>query len=184
MHHDLPAIFQMIFTVATAVGVVMQAFVLLGMLFALRGVLKQVNEISRKAEEHVVPVLESTRDLLKDVSPKLKVATANLVEISQTAKEVSLNAKEVSNTVKAESAQLATALNDVLERSAVQVDRIDEMVTGTLSSVAHATASLQKAVSGPVRQVGALLSGLRAGFDVLRKKEQEVHASADGDHFV
>lgn len=175
---------QMIFTIATAVGVVMQAFVLLGMLFALKGVLKQVNEFSRKMDENVVPVLESTKDLLKDVSPKLKVVTQNLMEVSQTAKEVSLNAKEVSNTVRAESVQLAAALNDVLARTSVQVERVDEMVTGTLSSVAHATASLQKAVSGPVRQVAALLSGLRAGFDVLRKKEQEVHASADGDHFV
>jgi hypothetical protein len=79
---------------------------------------------------------------------------------------------------------MAVMLNDVLQRAAVQVDRVDEMVTGTLGSVAHATAMLQKAVSGPARQVGALLSGLRAGFDVLRKKDNGVHAAADGDPFV
>lgn len=184
MPHNIPEWVYITFTAVTAVGVLMQAFVLLGMLVALKGALKHVNEISKKAEEHVIPVLESTKDLLKDVSPKLKVATQNLLEVSQTAKEVSQNAKEVSATVKAESAQIAVVLNDVVARAAVQVDRVDEMVTGTLSSVAHATGMLQKAVSGPVRQLGALLSGLRAGFDVLRKKEQEVHASADGDHFV
>jgi len=184
MHHDLPTLFQIIFTIVTAIGVLMQAFVLLGMLLALKGALKKVDEIVTKAEEHVVPVLQSTKDLLQDISPKVKVATQNLVDVSLTAKEVSQNAKEVSNTVRAESAQMAVALNDVLARAAVQVDRVDEMVTGTLASVAHATGTLQKVVSGPVRQIGALLSGLRAGFDVLRKKEAEVHASADGDHFV
>jgi hypothetical protein len=66
----------------------------------------------------------------------------------------------------------------------VQADRVDEMVTGTLNSVANATEAVQKAVSGPVRQVGAVLNGLRAGLDVLRNKGRDAHASPDGDHFV
>ena len=177
MSHNIPEWVYILFTAVTAIGVVMQAAVLLGMLLALKGALKRVNEVTSRAEEIAVPVFESTRDLLKDISPKVKVAAHNLMEVSQTA-------KEVSNTVRAESTQMAVALNGVLQRASVQVDRVDEMVTGTLSSVAHATATLQKAVSGPARQVGALLSGLRAGFDVLRKKDNEVHAAADGDHFV
>jgi methyl-accepting chemotaxis protein len=184
MPHNIPEWLYISFTAVTAIGVLMQALVLLGMLLALRGALKRVNEISSRAEEIAVPAFESTRDLLKDISPKLKVAAQNLMEVSQTAKEVSQTAKEVGNTVRAESTQIAVALNDVLQRAAVQVDRVDEMVTGTLTSVAHATGALQKAVSGPARQVGALLSGLRAGFDVLRKKDNEVHAAGDGDHFV
>ncbi|MFP5230191.1 MAG: hypothetical protein ACLGXA_21455 [Acidobacteriota bacterium] len=183
MPHNIPEWVYITFTAVTAVGVLMQALVLLGMLLAIKGALKQVSEISKKAEEHGVPVLESTKDLLKDIVPKLKVATQNLVEVSETA-------KEVGNTVRAESTQAAVMLNDVLQRASVQVERVDEMVTGTLTSVAHATATMQKAVSGPVRQVGAVLSGLRAGFDALRRREpgprevHEVHAAADGDHFV
>ncbi len=177
MPHNIPEWVYITFTAVTAIGVLMQALVLLGMLLALKGALKRVNEVTAKAEEIAVPVFESTRDLLKDISPKVKVAAQNLMEVSETA-------KEVGNTARAQSAQMAVALNDVLQRAAVQVDRVDEMVTGTLSSVAHATATLQKAVSGPARQVGALLSGLRAGFDVLRKKDNEVHAAADGDHSV
>jgi uncharacterized protein YoxC len=115
--------------------------------------------------------------LLEEVSPKLKVAAQNALEVSQTAKEVSL-------TVRAESTKMAGALDDLLQKAAVQADRVDEMVTGTLDSVAHATATVQKAVSGPVRQVNAVLNGLRAGFEVLRSKEREAHAAADGDHFV
>jgi hypothetical protein len=80
--------------------------------------------------------------------------------------------------------RIAAVLDDVLERVAVQTDRVDEIVTGTLDSVVHATSTLQKAVSGPVRQLNAVLNGLRVGFDVLRSKEREAHAAADGDHFV
>jgi hypothetical protein len=177
MHNNIPEWVYILFTAVTAFGVLMQAGVLLGILFAMKGALKKVDEISTTAKEVGIPVLESTRELLKDISPKVKVAAQNLMEVSETA-------KEVGNTARAQSAQMAVALNDVLQRASVQVDRVDEMVTGTLSSVAHATSVLQRAVSGPARQVGAVLNGLRAGFDVLRKKENGAHPGVDGDRFV
>jgi methyl-accepting chemotaxis protein len=155
MHHDIPVWVYITFTAVTAVGVLMQALVLLGMLFALKGALGRVNE----------------------VSPKLKVAAQNALEVSQTL-------KEVSQTVRTESTHVASAVDDLLKKASVQADRVDEMVTGTLNSVANATEAVQKAVSGPVRQVGAVLNGLRAGLDVLRNKGRDAHASPDGDHFV
>jgi methyl-accepting chemotaxis protein len=177
MHHDIPTWVYILFTAVTALGVMLQALVLLLMFFALKGALGRLNEVSKKAEENVLPLLATSRSLLEEVSPKLKVAAQNALEVSQTAREVSV-------TLKTESQNVAAAVDDLLKKAAVQADRVDEMVTGTLNSVAHATATMQKAVSGPVRQVGAVLNGLRAGFDVLRSKEREVHASADGDHFV
>jgi methyl-accepting chemotaxis protein len=177
MHHGIPDWIYITFTAVTAVGVLMQALVLLGMLVALKGALGRLNEISKKAEEHVVPVLQSTRSLLEEVSPKLKVAAQNALEVSQTA-------REVSQTVKAETARVAVSVDELMEKALVQADRVDEMVTATLNTVAHVTSTVQKTVSGPVRQVNALLNGLRAGFEVLRSKEREVHAAADGDRFV
>jgi hypothetical protein len=170
MHHEIPVWVYITFTAVTAVGVMMQALVLLGMLFALKGALGRLNEVSKKAEEHVLPMLETARHLLDEVSPKLKVATQNALEVSQT--------------LKTESTRVAGALDDLLKKATVQTERLDEILTATLDSVAHATATVQRAVSGPVRQVGAVLSGLRAGFDVLRNKEREAHAAADGDRFV
>ena len=177
MHHGIPDWIYITFTAVTAVGVLMQALVLLGMLFALKGALGRLNEISKKAEESVIPVLHSTRSLLEEVSPKLKVAAQNALEVSQTA-------REVSQTVKAETARVAVSVDELMEKALVQADRVDEMVTASLNTVAHVTATVQKTVSGPVRQVNALLNGLRAGFEVLRSKEREVHAAADGDRFV
>ncbi|HEX4309725.1 MAG TPA: hypothetical protein VHZ25_06835 [Acidobacteriaceae bacterium] len=177
MQHGVPDWIYITFTAVTAIGVLMQALVLLGMLFALKGALGRVNEISKKAEEHLVPFLQSTRSLLEEVSPKLKVAAQNALEVSQTA-------KEVSQTVKTEAARVSASVDELMGKALVQADRVDEMVTASLNTVAHVTATVQKTVSGPVRQVNALLNGLRAGFEVLRSKEREAHSSADGDHFV
>jgi hypothetical protein len=170
MHHEIPQWVYIVFTAVTAAGVLMQALVLLGMLFALKGALRRVDEVSKKAEENVLPLLATSRSLLEEVSPKLKVAAQNVLEVSQT--------------LRVESKRAAGTVDDLLKKAMVQTDRVDEMVTATLNSVAHATATVQRAVSGPVRQVGAVLNGLRAGFDVLRNKEREAHAAADGDHFV
>jgi hypothetical protein len=170
MHQEIPQWVYIVFTAVTAAGVLMQALVLLGMLFALKSALRRVDEVTKKAEEHLLPTLEATRRLLEEVSPKLKVAAQNVLEVSQT--------------LRVESKRTAGAVDDLLKKATAQTERLDEMVTGTLNTIAHATATVHRAVVGPVRQVGAVLNGLRAGFDVLRNKEREEHAAADGDHFV
>lgn len=168
--HQVPEWVYIVFTAVTALGVLMQALVLLGMLVAMKGALGRLDQVSKLAEEHVLPALAAAQHLLEDVSPKLKVAADNVMQMSQTLRTQSVH---VSDTV-----------DDLLKKTEAQAVRADEMVTGTLNSIAHATATIQHAVLVPVRQVGAVLNGLRVGLDVLRSKERTTHAAADGDHFV
>lgn len=170
MQTGIPGWVYVLFTAVTAAGVVMQALVLLGMLIAAKKALSRLDEVTKQAQEHALPALATARHLLEEVSPKLKVAAQNVLEVS--------------HTLKNESTHVSGAVDDLLKKAEVQVDRVDEMVTGTLNSIAYATSTVQKAVATPVRQVGAVLMGLRAGFDVLRNKERDAHAAADGDHFV
>ena len=155
-----------LFAAATAFGVLLQAAILLVIGIAARVALKRAEEFSKLAQEHALPILASTRTLLDDVSPKLKVAAQNV--------------QDVSEKLKTESGHVTTTVDDLLKKAESQADRVDEMLTGTLNTVAHATATLQKAVTIPVRQVGAVLTGLRVGFDVLRSKEREGHVTVDG----
>lgn len=184
--HEIPPWIYITFTVVTTIGVVFQAAVLLGMLLALKGALKRMHELSELAQEHAIPALATARRLLEEVGPKLKVASQNAVTVSQNAIKVSQSAVEISETLKEQSARLGTTVDQLREKTEVQAERVDEMVTGTLDSIAHATAMLQRFVAGPVRQISAVFNGLRAGFGVLREREQEheVHSAADGDHFV
>lgn len=170
MHHDIPAWVYIVFTAVTAAGVVMQALVLLGMLFALKAAMSRLDEVTKQAQEHALPALATARNLLEEVSPKLKVAAQNVLEVSQTLRH--------------ESTHVSGAVDGLLRKAEVQVDRVDEMVTGTLNSIAYATSTVQRAVAAPMRQVGAVLSGLRAGLGVLRSRDRNSQAGADGDHFV
>lgn len=159
-----------LFTALVAVGVLLQACVLLGMLIAMRASLKRVEKLARMAEEHAIPALTSAKNLLDAVSPKLKAAADNVAAASETLRTQSQHVNET--------------MDSLLKKTDAQAERVDEMITGTLNAVADATAAVQRAVNAPIRQVSAVMNGLRAGLDVLRGRNRESHAAADGDHFV
>lgn len=167
MQTGIPGWVYILFTAVTAAGVAMQALVLLGMLVAVKKAMSRVDEITKEAREHALPALATARHLLEEISPKVKVAAQNMLEVS--------------HTLRNESTHVSGAVDELLKKAEVQVDRVDEMVTGTLNSIAYATSTVQKAVASPVRQVGAVLSGLRAGFEVLRSKDRNSHEHAEPD---
>lgn len=198
MTHSIPEWLYIAFFIVTACGVGLQAIAMLGIMIAIRGVVKQAKEISMTAELHVVPAMATARRLLDEVAPKVRVAAENSVTLSQKAIEISKtisaisdhakaasqNVAEVSQTVREQSVQVSETVTELLRKTEAQAERVDEMVTGTLDTISQATATWQRAVGGPLRQVTAVLNGLRAGFSVLRGREREAHAAADGDHFV
>jgi|ERR1700733_3690278 hypothetical protein len=159
MHMQLPQIYYIIFTAITAFGVLLQAFVLLGMYLAIRESTKKIHEITDEFRGHLLPTLTSTRRLIDDLSPKLKIASTNLVEVS--------------HTLRHETTHVKTAVDDVLVKTTAQVDRLNEMTSALFDSVEHASAAVQRSVAKPYRQVTGIMAGLRAGFDVLRSKEKE-----------
>lgn len=191
MTHQIPEWVYILFTGITAFGVLLQAGAMLGILLALKRALNKANELSTVAEQHVIPAMASAKKLIEEISPKVKAAAENSVTLSQKAIEISerartatTNLEEVTLTIREQSVHANEVVTELLAKTQAQAERIDEMVTGTLDTIAHATATWQRTVGAPVRQVSAVLNGLRVGFSVLRGREREAHAAADGDHFV
>ena len=159
-----------LFTALVAVGILLQAGVLLGILIAVRAALKRAEKLTTMAEEHAIPALTSAKNLVDAVAPNLKVAAENMAAVRKS--------------LRTESKHVTETLDGVRRKTEGQAERVDEMITGTLNAVADATASVQRAVTAPVRQVHAVLNGLRAGLDVLRSRPRDAHAAADGESFV
>ncbi|MFT4112822.1 hypothetical protein [Silvibacterium sp.] len=155
---QLPQIVQIIFTFITAIGVLLQALVLLGMYFAVRESSKKFHALSEEIKVHLVPTLITARRLLDDVAPKLKITTTNLVEVSHTL-------RHESNHVKA-------TMDGVLTKTTAQAERVNEMLTAVLDSVEHATSVLQHSVATPVRRFSGIVAGIRAGLSTLKRKEK------------
>lgn len=156
MHSPLPPIYYIIFTAITSLGVLLQAFVLLAMYIAVRSATKKLHEVTDELRQHALPTVATARNLLEDISPKLKVASTNLVEAS--------------HTLRHQADRVTATLDDLLNKTSAQANRVDEIVTASIDSAAHATQAVQHAFSVPVRQASAVLAGLKAGFEVLRGK--------------
>lgn len=167
---QIPQIIFVIFAIAVAVGVLLQAGVLLGMFFAVKKTANHLEELSARVSQHAVPALATARNLLEEISPKLKTATTNLVEASAT--------------FRAQAKRLDHTVQEITGLAQAQAERVDEIATSVLDGVTHATAAVQHGIAAPLRQLTGILNGLRAGFDVLRKKESPLHVEEDGGNFV
>ncbi|HZD50648.1 MAG TPA: hypothetical protein VE178_18030 [Silvibacterium sp.] len=154
MHSQLPPIYYIFFTAITSLGVLMQAAVLLAMYLAVRRLTVRLHVITDELRPHVLPTVAIAHDLIEEVAPKLKVAATNVMEAS--------------HVLRTEADHVNVTLDEILKKASVHANRVDEMVTASIDSAAHATQAVQHAFSVPVRQVSALFAGLKAGFDVLR----------------
>lgn len=161
MHLDIPpyiSILFVIFTAATALGVLIQAGILIGMAIGLRKLQVKLERILDHTTEHALPLIASTKATLEDLSPKLKTISANLVDISET--------------LKSESHNIKGSVDDVLLRTRAQTARVDEMVSGTLDGISHASAAIQHGIEVPLRHLSGIFNGLRAGFETFREKKR------------
>lgn len=176
MHSQLPPIYYIIFTGITCFGVLLQAFVLLGMFLMLRGVMARMQTITEELRPHLVPIVSATRnlvvesaptikDVIKESAPRIKTAVNDVVEVTQ---KLRTDVDHVSATVDA-----------LITKANAQANRVDEIVTASIDSAAHATQAVQHAVSVPVRHATAVFAGLKAGFDVLRGKNHSQRPPED-----
>ncbi|WP_446744071.1 hypothetical protein [Silvibacterium acidisoli] len=167
MQTQISPIFYIIFTAVTALGVLLQAFVLLAMYFAVREAVKRFHSTADELKQHAVPAAATARALLDDVSPKLKIAATNLVEAS--------------HSIRHQAAHVSTSIDDLVDRANVQINRVDEMTTAVLTSVSHAGDVLQHTASIPIRQISGVVTGIKAGLSVLRRKKTPAEAAAAED---
>ncbi len=170
MQSDTSSTLFTIFTAATALGVLLQAGILLGMALGLLKMKKKIEGLLDEASVHLLPAIAASRKLVDELTPKIKVVSDNLVATT--------------NVLRQEAEHIRVAVDDVVDKTRGQASRVDEMVTGTLNGVVHATTAIQDGISIPLRQIHGVLNGIRVGFDVLRKKSGTNHVREDEDLFV
>jgi hypothetical protein len=159
-----------VFIAIAAFSILMQAGFTVAMFIAARKTQKKVMGLADDVRLHALPAIIASRDVIQDITPKLRVITENLTVIS--------------NTVRAKTEKVGGLVGDVTDRAQVQAVRVDGMVKGTLDHLTSAIQAIEHGVAVPVRQVNGILNGLRAGVDVLRKKDSSNHQEPEDDLFV
>jgi ElaB/YqjD/DUF883 family membrane-anchored ribosome-binding protein len=158
----------MLFVVITAVGVLIQAGMLTALYLALRKTSARMEALAEEVKSKVLPVAEQTHSMLIELKPRLETIVSN--------------ASESSTLARAQIQRLDATLNDLLDRTRLQVIRADELVTRTLDRVEDTTDMVHRSVVSPVRQLSGIIAGLTTGLDFLlgsRRRGDGAHAARD-----
>ena len=142
-----------IFIVVTALAVVLQAGLLLGMFLAMRKTNARVQSLAEEVKTKALPTLDSAHALLTDIRPKLEMIADNLAETT--------------STIRNEVQRVDATVNDVVDRARLQVIRADDLLSRTLDRVEETSEIVHKTVVSPVRQFSGLIQGVTAGIEFL-----------------
>ena len=149
-----------------------QTILLLVFVIAFRQWSKRMNTLVDQISRNVEPVLQAARELLTDSREKISSLTGNLNEISLLAK--------------GQMTRLDGFLQDTTERAQLQVLRLDNLISDTMSRVEQTTETIQQGVLTPVRELTAVVAGVRASLDFLFRRNRKTveRATQDEELFI
>jgi hypothetical protein len=165
----------LIFVGATTVAVVLQAGVLLAMFIAIRASVKKIQGEIEVLRASALPLIDHSKELVKNISPKIHEATIDLAEVARG--------------LRTQTMEFQASASEILDRVHRQTGRVDTMVTGALDTVDRASTVVNDAVSAPLKQLSGIAAFIRAAVDAFRSngprsRNQPTRPVGDKDLFV
>ena len=142
-----------IFVVVAAVAIVIQMGLLMAMYISMKKTSDRVNNLAAAVETRGLPLLETVSGLVTTNAPKVNVILDNAMEASKTAKQ--------------QVDRLDTTVSDIVDRTRLQVIRVDELVTRTVDRVEETTDLVHHTVISPVKALAGVLSGVTTTANLL-----------------
>ena len=165
----------LIFIGVTATAVLLQAAILLALFIAVRRSVKAIRSDVELLRSSAAPMLDHTKDFVKNVTPKLDSVATDLAEMARG--------------LRAQSLEFQASASDILERVHRQTGRVDLMFTGALDKVDRAGNVVSDAVSVPLKHLSGVAAFAKAAIDTFRSdspktRNQTTHPAGDKDLFV
>ena len=158
--------------IVIAVALLAQTVILLVFVVAFRNWCQRTGAVLDEMNRNAEPMLRAARELLAESKGKLDAITANVSEILQ------LTKNQVS--------RVDGLITDASDRARLQLIRLDQLASDTLKRFEETTEAIQRGVLAPVREIAAILAGVRTALDFLlrRNKRGVQHAAQDEELFI
>lgn len=153
-----------IFVIVAAAAIIIQAGILFGLYLSFKRTSERVETIVGHVETKAIPLLDSAKTILDENGPRLKEITQNL--------------SETTATLKTQMNRVDVTLNDVLDRTRLQVIRVDDMVSRTMDKVEETTEMLQNTVVSPVKKLTGIMQGLSVGLGAYIQRRRKATMEA------
>jgi methyl-accepting chemotaxis protein len=144
----------------TALAILMQAGILFALYLTVRKTTTRMEALAGEFKTKTLPTVETAQAMLVDLRPKIDQIVGNVTNIAGTA-------EHSANLVRSQMQRIDETMNDVLDRTRLQVIRADDLVGRTLDRVEDTTEKVHRTVLSPIRHVSGLMQGLSAGFETF-----------------
>ena len=156
-----------VFTGVAAVALLLQMVFLFGIYRSIK-VLRERSMVFFDRWEPAADSLLKTLEQLREQSTEILTKVSGLADTTQ-----------------AQFEKVNSILEDVSHFSETQLTRVDQTIEGALEKVNEATATMQKTLLAPVRQVRAMAAALSAIVESLFGRRQNVdRATHDEEMFI
>jgi hypothetical protein len=148
-----------VFSVITAVALVVQIIILTALFFELRKTMDRVNSLANDLHARMGPILTRLQILLDDTQPKISEMVSDAAHIVYLAR--------------GQAQKVDRVFTDAADRLRGQLVHADRILTGTLEAVETAGSAFKRGFWRPVQKASALITGIKVGLDLLRSRRAE-----------
>ncbi len=145
-----------VFVCVAAAAILLQAAILVAMFLQMRRATERMERFTADLESRLTPILTRVQILLEDTQPKITEMVADAAHVVYLAR--------------AQAQKVDRVFTEASDRLRGQLVRADRIVTGALEAVEDAGSKFSNNVWRPVRQVSALMQGIKVGIDLLRSR--------------
>ena len=161
------------FVAVTALAVVLQMAILLGMYLQIRQMSERMTRIATDLQARIHPILSRMQVLLEDTQPRISSLVADATEIVHLAR--------------GQAQKVDRVFSEAADRLRLQVIRVDQILTGALEAIEQAGAQVRRTIWSPLNQASAFIKGVKTGLYVLLTQRRPTESSVehqDEDLFI
>jgi len=170
MNQD-PKLTLILFFVVLAV--MLQAAAMLGILFALLKMRREMEGLRSDVRQRLDPLAQAVAAILADSREPIRSIAANLAEVSRVLRD--------------RAGQVDRVVEELVERSRLQIIRVDQMATELIAKVESTVDAVQRQVMKPIQEASAVLQGVRSGLQFLfsrRRNARPGETTQDEQMFI
>ena len=157
-----------IFTGVAALALVIQMLVLWSLYRSVKATQQRITSFADRWE----PVADSTWRTVEETRQQVRELSAKLQDLAESSR--------------VQVARVDDLLTEISNRTRAQMDRLDRAVEVTLDRVEETTAQVQRVILTPVREIQAVVAGIRAMVDYLARRRRPTveRATQDEELFI
>lgn len=176
--------------IVIALSFIVQAALLVFIFVAIR----RLTAIARSVQEKVEPLIDQAQGTIKTVTGTVEKINAQAketfdkvnVETRAVAAAVSVSTQEITKLAHHQAEQISTTLDQATTTLQRQIAEYDRLLARTHDRIEYTTVEVQSSVLDPVRELSALLVGIRRTIEALvrRDRKQIDKAYQDEEMFI